>query len=592
MANFLLICDPDRDRAGRAARRAGQRIAFLPGQEAHFVSASEYSLVWTAAPAAPVAVHRADRPGGADCVLFGEPHDDAGDPWTAAALAAAGGGGGSLNGYYAALLLDPRAGVRAEADALGLFPLYYWEQAGVLLVATSPALFQCHPRFQPAPDWHGLAALLLTSGLVGGRTLWAGVRRLAPDHVLSWMPGGAPREIPPAAPGAATPAPALDEAVREAVSLHGAFLRAGLRASRDPGLLLSGGLDSRILAGLTVELGRRPACVTFGRAGDLDAHCATLVARTLELPQALIDVDPEKYLTFANLSVRWEQLSGGLYAIPLGWNLAVSPPPVKIDRMVCGLTLDAVVGGPKLVAAAGRELSFEQLRIGLLGYDRGRLDRLVAEPRLRTACEEVRGELLGQYQRESAADHLREWRMNLAHRQRFAVGACAWRYSLFAWPVLPALDRRLLRLVGRLPYPLVENRRIQKQILITRFPALARLALDRNYLDTAPLLGPPGSLGRDLRRRLVKSLHRCRAWLGCDPRFYVRTMEINSPGWRAVRSAAEQARATLRSFFHARPLDEALPGAHATVRRLADPIVHSTPLKNTVGLMLWMRREA
>ena len=276
----------------------------------------------------------------------------------------------------------------------------------------------------------------------------------------------------------------------------------------------------------------------------------------------------------------------------MGWNLAARPPPVEMDRMVCGLTLDAVIGGAKNIASAGDSLAFEQLRVGRLGFDRQRLTALLAAPDLIRECDEVREELVQHYLTAGTSDHLREWKMNLEHRHRFAVGACAWRYSLYAWPVMPALDRTLIQLARRLPFAVVKDRQVQTRMLVSKFPRLARLELDRNYLDTSPLVGMKRSFASDVKRRLVKLNRRCHAWFGRDPRFYVRTMEFNSTGWRVVRSMADEARPAAHGLFRSAELARLVPPARATVRNLQDPIIHSSPLKNTLGLMLWMRQHA
>ena len=186
MANFLLVYDPDGARRQSAALLARSRVAFLPHLQGELLLAPHYAVTWAAAASAPIELHRSPQPGSADCLLFGEPYNDAGHAITATDLSARHSllwdvpGHGS--GYYAALLIHPHRGVRVEADVLGVFPLYYWQRGEVLLVASSPELFRAHPLFKREVDLHGVAALLLTSGLVGGRTLWQGVRRLAPDH--------------------------------------------------------------------------------------------------------------------------------------------------------------------------------------------------------------------------------------------------------------------------------------------------------------------------------------------------------------------------------------------------------------------------
>jgi len=96
----------------------------------------------------------------------------------------------------------------------------------------------------------------------------------------------------------------------------------------------------------------------------------------------------------------------------------------------------------------------------------------------------------------------------------------------------------------------------------------------------------------DIHRRVVKLNRRTLAWLGRDPRFYVRTMEFNSPGWRVVRSLADEARSAAHALFRPHALSQLVPAASVRVRHIEDPIIHSTPLKNTLGLMLWMRQHA
>lgn len=596
MPNFLLIHDPDTVRRQFAALRARDRVAFLPRMQAELTLTPHYAIAWAAAPMAPVDQYCAPTPDGTDCLLFGEPHDGEGRiqraedfcrrheiDWETP---------NRLNGYYAALLVHPRRGVRVEADVLGVLPVYHWQKDDVLLVGSSPELFRCHPSFETALDVQGAAALLLTSGLVGRHTLARGVYRLPADHRLLRAPGGSVRELAPPPPSPADPIASVDDAMEQAAELHEHFLRAALRNSRRPGLLLSGGLDSRLLAGFATEMGRRPTCVTFGRPEDLDAHCAIEVAQALELPQTLCDVLPADYAAYALSSVTWEQLSAGLYVLPMGWNLCVRPPASEMDRMICGLSLDAVIGGPKHIASTAGPLAFEQLRIGRLGYGREQLDELIAAPELARACAEIREHLVDEYESSESSDTLREWRMNLTHRHRFAVGACAWRYSLFSWPVMPALDRALIDLARRLPHAVIKDRQVQTRMLVARFPQLARLVLDRNHIDPVPLIAPPSSWLSRVRRKARKLRRRCEVWMGHDPRFYVRTMEFNGPGWRVVRALADDARGAASDLFHPRAIQRLLPPSQVRVRDIRDPIIHSAPLKNTLGLMLRLRQPA
>jgi asparagine synthase (glutamine-hydrolysing) len=593
VSNFLLVIDPDKARRTAIAARALGDVAFLPHLKSGSFENDSLSLVWAASPTAPVSQH-SDR--GTYCHVFGEPLDEAGRPTGASALASGCMRGitepSRLDGFYAALFHDPVLGLRVEADVLGLFPIYYAQMGDVVLAGSSSALFALHPLFSRAVNPRGIAAVLLTSGLVGNDTLEARVRRLRPDHVLACAPGGEALERAPAPVGRFLAPNRVEEAVEEAAALHERFLRGSLLNSREPGLLLSGGLDSRLLAGFLTRMGHAPHCLTFGGPRDIDAQCAVQVADALGLAQSVDNVQVDAYPGYAENCVRWEGLSAGLYTIPMGWNLTSTPSDLGIDRIVSGLTLDAVVGGPKEVPTAGRSPTFEQLRVSTLGFGADELDRLVRSPELRRGCDEVRSAVVDQYMGSGHEDYIRTWRINLAARNRFPVGACAWRYSFYAWPILPALDRRLLRLAANLPQHVIGKRQVQKTMLGSQFPKLAALDLDRNYFDMEPLHRPATGVAHRWRRRLFKARCHARAFLGSDPRFYVRVMELNSPGWRQVRRLAERGRSSLAEFFNMDALARALPGPGARIRRKSDAIIHSTPLKNTLGLMSWMHQRA
>jgi asparagine synthase (glutamine-hydrolysing) len=593
MANFLLIVDPDKGRRAAMAAAAAKDVRIFPHLSAGAFDNDVLSVLWAVSPTAPVSQH-SDR--GNYCQLFGEPLDERGRPCDAAAVAERYAGDftqpSQLSGFYASVFHGPRRGVRVEADVLGLFPIYYWHQGSVLLAGSSMELFRLHPLFSSQVNTQAIAALLLTSGLVGGETLGKGVHRLRPDHILTFTAGCYVREMEPPPIPRYIPPSGIDETVEEVESIHDRFLRGSLARSRAPGILLSGGLDSRLLAGLVARLGHNPRSLTFGSPDDMDAQCATRVAETLGLRQTVDNIQPEAYPGYAENSVRWEQLSAGLYAIPMGWNLASKPPEHGIDRIVSGLTLDAVIGGPKQVSASRANLTFEKLRVSSLGFTPDELSRLIREPGLRRSCDDVRQTVLDEYMRSDREDYLRTWRINLSCRNRFPVGACAWRYSLHAWPILPALDRSLLKLAANLPHYVVADRWVQKSLLLRHFPRLAALELDRNYFDTRPLDSSTGSMIFSWRRRLFKARCHAKALLGADPRFYVRVMGFNSPGWRKVRNISEGCRSSLREFFNLDVLDKILPGPGVRIQRKTDAILHSTPLKNTLGLMHWFHQRA
>src|SRR3546814_18654924 len=66
----------------------------------------------------------------------------------------------------------------------------------------------------------------------------------------------------------------VNETLNDAVARHVPFVTRST-------LTLTGGRDSRLLAGILGKLGRRPVAVPFGAAADFEMLCAGGVARAL-----------------------------------------------------------------------------------------------------------------------------------------------------------------------------------------------------------------------------------------------------------------------------------------------------------------------
>ena len=200
MANFLLVADPDSDRRARFVRGVRTRLPPLDGLRTAECAAGDVQLLWAAADSAPistaadgdgVAVLWGEAIAGPDARRIGAPEVARAWAETPSRIAA------PWDGLYAAAVCRAhRPGVVVVgADLLGLFPIYFYGTPELLLVASSPELFRHHPAFRPELDTAGLVGLLLTAGIVQGRTLWRDVRRLAPGHLLFWEPRAEPQEV-------------------------------------------------------------------------------------------------------------------------------------------------------------------------------------------------------------------------------------------------------------------------------------------------------------------------------------------------------------------------------------------------------------
>ncbi|HXV03207.1 MAG TPA: asparagine synthase (glutamine-hydrolyzing) [Gaiellaceae bacterium] len=157
-----------------------------------------------------------------------------------------------LRGMFAIALWDaPRRRLVLARDAFGIKPLYYCEDNGDLLFASE---LRALPRGEVDPE--ALDAFLAFNSVPGPLSIFRGTRKLPPGHVLVWQDGKVELSR------FARPAPVRAEDVRRededelAEELRARLrdsVRAHLIADVPVGVLLSGGVDSGLLAALAAQ---------------------------------------------------------------------------------------------------------------------------------------------------------------------------------------------------------------------------------------------------------------------------------------------------------------------------------------------------
>ncbi|WP_435007706.1 asparagine synthase (glutamine-hydrolyzing) [Tundrisphaera lichenicola] len=161
-----------------------------------------------------------------------------------------------LNGMFALAIWDaPRRRLILARDRMGQKPLYYAETpAGSLVFGSEPKALLAHPGVSRQLDPRGLARYLFYEYLPGPHSIWAGMKKLPPAHVLVWEEGRATVARYWDSPAPAGDAPPFEETAeqfwddfRSAVGRH--------RRSDVPlGVFLSGGVDSSSVAAALAEL--------------------------------------------------------------------------------------------------------------------------------------------------------------------------------------------------------------------------------------------------------------------------------------------------------------------------------------------------
>jgi len=214
-----------------------------------------------------------------------------------------------LNGIFALAAFDrEQQSLQLARDPFGVKPIYFAETpAGLAFASEIRALAALTgPCFELDRD--GLASFLSLRFVPSPSTLLAGLQRLPPGHFSRWHIGtGLPRETrcyvePVAAPFQGSLAEA-SEAYRR---LSKAAIRRQLLSDVPVGVLLSGGIDSALVAAMAVEAGQRPAAFTVGyeaggAADEVDDAAET--ARLLQLPHHVVRLDAEGLWNALELAV-------------------------------------------------------------------------------------------------------------------------------------------------------------------------------------------------------------------------------------------------------------------------------------------------
>lgn len=587
MANFAAILDPDPQRRSDFLDRSHRALAPFPGLVRARKDVGDFSIAWAASPNAPISWEEDDRWA---CLLLGEaiPADsdrriearDVAQAWIQAEGVFPG-----WDGFHAAVLFDKIQGrILAGADCLGTFPIYLLDERGTAVLASSPEIIACHPKADLSIDLQGFAGILHTCGLVGERTICKGIKRLAPRKILlldSRAASRADQEGIPWDPDLAAEWSRLDEDAHAAILAQASLdaARRHLPSTRRTGLLFSGGLDSRMMAGLARECGLNPDTVTFGSGHDMESLIARLVAKHLGWSNRTLK---EPYGDLAQLGRQLaarEHLSAG-FAFSFGPLL--SDPGLLAssgDRILTGLQLDFVASGVYVAAARPDQYN--------LGFLPSTMRKLLPPGDFLDAYEAMIREgnaVLATYPGE---DYQRVLLRDLDQRARFHVGINFQRLSFGSWPVSLSMDRRYISVCRALPDATTRNRRAQRRLVREMFPDLASFPLDQNAENWDHLEGVGRRRLVELRLRLRRKLNVLR---GRELRYYHTVYELETDHWNRIRELAEPGREGIRSLFRSDAFDQLLPSPGTAIPLDGeDGITGSAARKVLLGAMILAR---
>jgi asparagine synthase (glutamine-hydrolysing) len=346
-----------------------------------------------------------------------------------------------LRGMFALALWDRRRRrLLLARDRFGIKPLYYAVAAGRLSFASELKALLRQPTFSRQLDVAALHAFLAFNSIPAPLTIFRDARKLAPGHLLTCDERGV--EIRRYARPAPAPARELrrepaDELARELRERLEDSVRAHLLADVPVGVLLSGGVDSAVLAALAARLSPHPVAtfsIGFRERSFNELELARRVAERYATDHHELTVAPHVAELLPKLVAAFDEPFADSSALPTYLVSQLAAEHVKV--VLSGEGGDELFGGYETYSADQLALRMGPLAARLaplverlpssdgrvsLEYRAKRFARAAALPPLERhhGWKEIfsarqRAELLAAEWREPAHDPLAPWRARFA----------------------------------------------------------------------------------------------------------------------------------------------------------------------------------
>lgn len=441
-----------------------------------------------------------------------------------------------LNGTFNLAYYDPaRQVVQLVSDRLGSRPLYYLESHGALYFGLEQKAILAAHGGEPRFDDLAVLQLAAFGHQLDDRTIFAGISVLPPGSILTAGPSGVTITRYWRAAYRRGHATGADAAAELAHRLIAATRRRSVDRRAPLGIFLSGGLDSRCVAGALATTGAPVTAFTFGEPSERDVRFARQLAGRLGFSHQTYS---HRGLDFTATLSRVVWRTEATLAFPECLSIEFHRLIRRSARLIFNGHLgDMLSGGhllPELFWLRRRDLAGHILR----------KRTLLSGDRLRAMC--VPGSFDALYDRlaSSVEDGLRRfdedrpallynlWDLGVRQRRYTQSTPAADRYVLE--PITPFVDNDVVEFCLGLPISELFGQRCYLRAILDAFPACADVpwtrtgrAIERNHALRMFRLGSESVL-RKSRSLLRIGAGQPAAWPGDA---------FRSPGLRAAAQA-------------------------------------------------------
>jgi len=231
-----------------------------------------------------------------------------------------------LNGIFAFAAFDTCARKAFLArDPFGVKPIYYRQSGKELLFASEIVGIRALCGERNRIDRESLQTLLALRFVPSPHTLFEGIHRVTPGHVIRVdVSDWSVVETPYVEPQATTFVGTMDDAVEGFLERLQNAIKRQLLSDVPVGLLLSGGIDSALIAACVKRIGFEMPTYTVGYGNgqpECEIHDALATARAFGFQHHAVTVDPESlWETLPLASASIEEPLGTTSVLPM-WHL-------------------------------------------------------------------------------------------------------------------------------------------------------------------------------------------------------------------------------------------------------------------------------
>ena len=280
---------------------------------------------------------------------------------------------------------DRRARLLVARDRLGIKPLYYWPTSDGVAFASELRALITLPGFPRQVDPDAVVDYMAVGYVPEPRTIFAGVHKLPPGHLLEWTREGGVRVERYWTPAiAANDAITEAEAIEETRRLLDESVRIHMLSEVPLGAFLSGGIDSSGVVATMARISDHPVrtfSIGFDEREFDESRYAAEVAREIGTKHTQLVVRPDAELLFDQVARALDEPFADPSALPtfLVSHLARRDVTVALsgdggDELFGGYTRYFEINGARPLPSIARTmLRSVALRLPHVAYGRNRL---------------------------------------------------------------------------------------------------------------------------------------------------------------------------------------------------------------------------